>query len=121
MDNAYTNKPLYNCTTVFPENDDSLTRRVPNWYQYFADKGLLYSGDKPYQVGDVIFLKDEQGIPNHSAIVTRINPKTGEPLQIVGASWTTETVKPYSWEEWKKVNHQNSFEHGGFRPPDYKE
>jgi len=33
----------------------------------------------------------------------------------------TETVKPYSWEEWKKVNHQNSFEHGGFRPPDYKE
>jgi len=57
---------------AFISNDDSLTRRVPNWYQYFADKGLLYSGDKSYQVGDVIFLKDEQGIPNHSAIVTRI-------------------------------------------------
>ena len=43
-EHTYTNKPLYKCTTVSPENDNSLTSRVANWYQFFVDKKLLHSG-----------------------------------------------------------------------------
>ena len=119
--------------------DSWMVRRVPNWYKFFEDNGLLnklgdnpeeFPDGKPYQTGDVLFIEHRRDntLPNgkkeyywlldHSAIVTSINPDTGLPKEIVAASWPDNEVHKFTWEEWKDYLEKPEVKmsaYGGFR------
>lgn len=119
--------------TLSPEEDkENIVRRVQNWKQFFSEKGLYHDHNKlekegktipPYQVADVLFIShDGTSEPDHSAIVTKIDPYTGIPTEIVAASFKEGKVIKYgSWEEWNNYLDDTGgtlVGHAGFRPPE---
>ncbi len=119
---ADNNIPGYETSSKDAYEDSWMVRRVPHWYKFFEDNGLLnklgnnpeeFPEGKPYQTGDVLFIehqyentlpdgkKESYWLLDHSAIVTGIDPDTGLPREIVAASWPDNEIHKFTWEEWK--------------------
>ncbi len=103
-----------------PSGDNNLLRRVQNWEQFFKDGNLhtKYYKHKDYtdnnlsipryQVGDVLFVAHgDNPEPDHSAIVTKIDPYTGTPTEVVAASFRYEKVMKFTWDEWNIYLNEN--------------
>ena len=130
---AVKNPTAYTFCSGDPSEDGNLLRRVQNWEQFFKDGNLhtKYYNHKDYadnnltipryQVGDVLFIAHgDDPEPDHSAIVTKIDPYTGIPTEVVAASFRYHKVTKFTWDEWNRYLNENPkgriVAHGGFRP-----